>query len=86
VKGHDRSWRKLTRGELKTCDDHAKAVVLEAMDKGAVARVGTRGHIMLRNPDTGYTMSVTPNSVKSRHIIRQNLRRLLQPGPTRGTA
>lgn len=54
-------WMKLTRGDLRAFDDKATELILEAMERGAVGRISTKGHCILRAP-TGATMSVSRNT------------------------
>lgn len=68
-------WRKLTRRDLATFDDSATAAVLAAMDRGGVGRISSKGHAILRSPN-GRTMSVTPNSNRSKQVVEINLRKL----------
>lgn len=68
-------WRVLTRRELNAFDDSARDAILYAMDHGAVGRISTNGHAILRAPD-GRTMSVTRNSNKSKQVVSINVRRL----------
>lgn len=54
-------WMKLTRAELRGFDDKATELILAAMERGAVGRISTKGHCILRAP-SGATMSVSRNT------------------------
>lgn len=64
-------WKRLFRTDLKTFDDRATELVLAAMDRGAMGRISSKGHAILRGPD-GQTMSVSRNT-GSGNRGRQNM-------------
>jgi hypothetical protein len=52
---------KLDRSDLRGFDDRAQKVILDAMDRGGVGRISTKGHCIIRSPK-GSTMSVSRNT------------------------
>lgn len=78
--GHGTSWGTLTREDLRDFDGYSTKAVLTAVERGAVGRRSSRGHIILRSPD-GRTMSVSRSSNKSKHVVRQQLDRLFPEPP-----
>ena len=68
-------WRRLTRRDLMNFDDVSTDAVLTAMDRGGVGRISSKGHAILRAPG-GATMSVSPNSNKSKQVTAIRVRKL----------
>lgn len=74
----DGTWYRVTKGELRQrrFDDHAIDTIMYAMDRGGLCRISSRGHAILRNPVTGETMGVSPDSTKSRDVTRNGSRKI----------
>lgn len=64
-------WKRLTSNDLRSFDDRARNLVLRAMDLGAVGRVSTKGHVIVRAPN-GATLSVS-RTLKASNRGRQNV-------------
>lgn len=77
-------YRALTPGDLTGFDKEARALVLEAVDRGAVGRVSNRGHAILRAPNGSGTASVPPHLVdvnRGGHNAKAAVRRLFPAAP-----
>lgn len=63
-------WKRMTANDLRHCDSKAKEIILRAMELGAVGRLSSKGHVIVRAPN-GATMSVSRNMTSSNRS-RQN--------------
>jgi hypothetical protein len=64
-------WKRLSNGDLRGFDARARELIGQAMDLGAVGRVSTKGHAILRAPN-GMTISVS-RTLASSNRARQNV-------------
>lgn len=77
-----KSYRRMTRADLRDFDDQAIRLILEAMNQGALGRLSSRGHVILRSP-SGATCSVPAHmgdNVRTFQNVRAALRRAFPRG------
>ena len=65
-------WTKLTRADLTVFHTDMRDIIMDAMERGGLGRISSKGHAILRSPNGTTTMSV-PSKPKSNRNL-QNCR------------
>lgn len=61
-------WTTLTRKDLSGVHPTMAEIVIEAMNRGGVGRISSKGHAILRAPESNGTMSVPPKVNRGRTL------------------
>lgn len=60
MNGNGNGWRAYARNELRDFDDRAKEIIMSAQELGALCRLSSKGHMIVRAKN-GMTISVSRN-------------------------
>lgn len=59
-------WKPLTPSDVKAFDDFSTDLILEMTEHGWVGRISSKGHAILRAPDSDTTHAVSRDSLRGR--------------------